>query len=153
MQLKGPATTPGIPASSITVVGPTQLKYCVTSYAPSRPVTVTEAGGTTASIQTDNVGAGCTLLPYQLACTSSTDRSAVATGVGADGNPATSSATVSATAGSASCAPTISASGHSLPGRGLSDNHLGLLLGVVGLVLGAVAVGIMLRRRRSTRSG
>jgi hypothetical protein len=152
MRLTGPMTTPGIPSSSITVVGPNQLKYCVTGYAPTRSVTVTEAGGNVATIQTDNVGAGCTTLPLQLACSGSSDRSAVATGVGADGNPATSSAAVPEASAAMTCAPTASASHHSA--SSLSHRDVGLLLGVIGLaLLGAAAIGIVLaRRRRSTHS-
>ena len=50
--------TPGIPTSTVHVLGPTQVRYCVASYAPNDKVTVTAAGGAEATIHASNVGSG-----------------------------------------------------------------------------------------------
>ena len=137
--------TPAIPSSTVRVVGPTQLKYCVSSYAPSARVTVTEAGGATATIHTNNVGAGCTVIAFDAVC--GDGHSAVATGVGADGNPATSSASPAPSTG-ATCSPAPTTH-HAVAGGGASSFAIGLLIGVIGAVLLAGAGFLIVRRRRS----
>ncbi|HEX3897583.1 MAG TPA: hypothetical protein VHW74_00305 [Mycobacteriales bacterium] len=137
--------TPGIPTSTVHVLGPTQVRYCVGGYAPSEPVRLTEAGGAAATIHTNYVGSGCTVIPYDVVCGNAGD-AAVATGIGADGNPATSTATLTASAGAPTCAP--SAVAHASKGGGLSSGAIGLLVGVVVVVLAGV-VALVLRRRRS----
>lgn len=137
--------TPSIPSSTARILGPTQLKYCVTSYAPSEPVTVTEAGRTTATIHTNNVGAGCTVIAFDTVC--GDGHLAVATGVGADGNPATSSASPAAAVGT-TCSPAPTKH-HAVAGGGVSSFAVGLLIGVIGAVLLAGAGFLLIRRRRS----
>jgi hypothetical protein len=138
--------TPGVPTSTVHVLGPTQLRYCVASYAPSAAVRVTEAGGVKATIHTNNVGSGCTLMAYDVVC-GSADHSAVATGIGADGNPATSSATLTASAGAPTCSP--SAVAHASNGGGISGGAIGVLVGIVVVVVLGIVGAVLLRRKRS----
>ncbi|HWA65685.1 MAG TPA: hypothetical protein VG899_04875 [Mycobacteriales bacterium] len=140
------AQTPGVPRSTTHVLGPTQLRYCVRSYAPSSPVSVAEPNGDTVSIHTNNVGAACTVLPYDVVC-GGAGRAVVATGVGADGNPATSSATPATLARPATCAPTPSA--HAAAGGGLSTASTVLIVVAAVVVAGGLALALLLRRRRA----
>jgi hypothetical protein len=139
------APTPGVPASSVHALDPTQLRYCVTNYAPNALVKVTETSGAAATIHTSNVGSGCTRVPYDVVCGNS-GRIVVATGVGADGNPATSSATLTASAGAPTCSP--SAVAHSSNGGGLSGTGMGVLVAVIlAVILAGVAITLTVRRR------
>lgn len=148
MQLK--PTTPGIPSSTVSVVGFTQAKYCVTNYAPTSRITVAAPAGITATIRTSNVGAGCTRLTIQSVCGSGADRAIVATGIGADGNPATSSATLPPTGDAATCTPTSATRHSSAGGVGLSHG-VGLALLVVAAVVAVVVIaGAIAYRRRSS---
>jgi hypothetical protein len=140
--------TPGVPRSIVHVLGPTQLRYCVTSYAPSGAVKVTEAGRAEATIHTNNVGSGCTVVAYDVVC-GNADHAAVATGIGADGNPATSSAQLTASTSAPTCSP--SAAAHASNGGGLSSGAMGLLVGIVVVVLlGGIAFALKRRRDRPT---
>lgn len=80
------SATPGVPTS--TIQGNT---YCVSNYAPnSDVVVVNQLTGATSTIHTDANGSGCTTIPIRRACATSTTQTIVASGVGADGHPATS---------------------------------------------------------------
>jgi hypothetical protein len=131
----------------VTVAGFTQVRYCVTDYAPGSRVSVTSPNGGDVAIRTSNVGAGCTVLPYQSVCDSSASRTIVAVGTGADGNPATSSATVANLAGAPSCSAAPRPH-DAAKGSGISGLALGVLGGVAGLaVLAALALFVVRRRR------
>jgi hypothetical protein len=124
------APTPGVPASNVHALDPTQLRYCVTNYAPNALVKVTETSGAAATIHTSNVGSGCTRVPYDVVC----------------GNPATSSATLTASAGAPTCSP--SAVAHSSHGGGLSGTGTGVLVAVIlAVILAGVAITLTVRRR------
>lgn len=151
MRLTGP--TVGVPTSTMTFDG-TQAKYCVAGYAPDRVVTINDAADRLqVTVRTHISGAGCTELPAHAVCGHAVRQSAVATGVGADGNPATSRATVSERAAPATCPPTASPTHHaSTAGGRVSLSGAGLVLLVVAGValLGIAALGTLaLRRRRS----
>jgi hypothetical protein len=139
--------TPGVPTSTVQVLGPTQLRYCVSGYAASDTVRVTEPGGAEATIHTNNVGSGCTLVASDVVC-GNARQAAVAVGIGADGNPATSSATLTASAGASTCSPSPVA--HASKGGGLSSGAIGVLVGVVVVVvLGGLAFALARRRNRT----
>lgn len=139
----------GVPTSTMTVDG-NDLKYCVTGYAPNRDVTVAEAGAAPVTLHTHISGAGCTQLPGHAQCDRVVVTSAVATGTGADGNPATSRASLREPPDPANCSPTGSGSGHpaAAGGGSLSGAEIGLwtLLGV--LVLALLTAGVAALRRR-----
>ena len=79
--------SPGLPASTMTVDG-NHVKYCVSGYAPDRPVTIVEERiDLTVRVRTHIDGSVCTHLPARSVCGQVIERSAVATGIGADGNP------------------------------------------------------------------
>ena len=143
--------TPAVPSSKVTVVGFTQAKYCVSSYAPTSKVSVTGPGSTTATIHTSNLGTGCTQLTVESVCGSAGDRVIAATGIGADGNPATSSATLPPSTGTASCAPSSAAAQSAGGSGGLSHGlGVGLLIGAVLLAVVVAAGALALRRRRAS---
>lgn len=140
---------PGVPTSTIKPAADHSARYCVSRYAPNRPVTVrNERAGATTTLHTNNRGSGCTHVPGFECGRSGGDR-VVAVGTGADGNPATSSATVT-TADAPGCATL----GRSLPsttgdhGRLLSGAGA-VLLGVAGaVVIALAAIGVVAIRRR-----
>jgi hypothetical protein len=82
---------------------------------------------------------------YDVVC-GNADHDAVATGIGADGNPATSSAQLTASTSAPTCSP--SAVAHASNGGGPSSGGIIVVIGVaVVIVLGVVAV-VMVRRKR-----
>ncbi|HVW81483.1 MAG TPA: hypothetical protein VHB69_11170 [Mycobacteriales bacterium] len=146
---RGHGQAPGVPSSTVRVTGPTQVRYCVSSYAPSHDVTVTGPRAAIATIHTNYLGTGCTEISYDAVCGGGDQ--AVATGIGADGNPATSAATLTAPAGTPTCAHT--GAGHASgagAGGGLSGTEVGVLVVVIAVVAaGAAALALAVRRRRS----
>jgi hypothetical protein len=142
----------GVPASSMTRDGQ-QVKYCVTGYAPDRVVKIAVHGSdTTLKLRTHISGSGCTKLPARSECGRVVVQSAVATGIGADGNPATSSAALREPSNPATCPPTTPATHHpSTAGGRVSLSGAGIaLLSVLGIaVLGILGIGLAALRRRS----
>lgn len=149
----GPATgSPGVPTSTVHGLGDGTAHYCVADYAPNRIASVrNEQTGASTSIRTNNRGSGCTDVPIAAKCGDGAAQTIVAAGVGADGNPGTSSATVTLPEGSPACAGSSSRSGGPTRSAGpirLTGVNIALLsVGGVALV-GLVVVGIVLVRRR-----
>jgi hypothetical protein len=147
---------PGVPTSTVTVQGG-QVTYCVTGYAPRKAVAVDDpAARIHVRLHTGIRGVGCTSWPAPTGCDQSAAGTAVATGLGADGNPATSSATVQVPL-SATCAPSPAATHrHSALGGSVSLSSAGIVLLVVAGValISVVVIGLVAgRRRRALRSG
>ncbi|MGN6474193.1 MAG: hypothetical protein ACTHK4_11180 [Mycobacteriales bacterium] len=145
---------PAVPTSTVKA-GHQGVSYCVSGYAPSRSVVVrNERTGASATIHANNHGAGCGRVPG-FACGQGDGDRVIALGTGADGNPATSSATITAADApgcvtSAQAAPSSSASS---TGNLLSGADL-VLLGVAGAVLLALAaVAVVAVRRRRAGAG
>jgi hypothetical protein len=130
------------------------VAYCVSEYAPNSPVAVRdERTGRTVTIRTNNRGSGCTQLPVAPSCGRAAHRPIVATGTGADGNPATSQADAVAPAGRVGCVSSGEGvrAGRIQPLSGTGAALLAAVGGViVGLGVGAVAVW---RRRAQHTSG
>jgi hypothetical protein len=146
--------TPGVPTSAVSTFGDGTAHYCVTGYAANAPVAVrNEKTGDSASIRTNHRGAGCTDVRVKVECGQLTAQSIVATGVGADGNPGTSSARAAVPGNIAPCAPSDGSRAPSEDTSSLSSTAKAVIAGAGagGLALVAVAV-ILLRRRRSARS-
>jgi hypothetical protein len=145
---------PGVPTSTMASDGH-NVRFCVSNYAPDRVVTVTDSEASVPiKLRTHISGAACTDLPAHTECGRLITRSAVATGIGADGNPAVSRATLKEVANPATCPPTQAPTHHtSTAGGRVSLSGAGIaLLSVVGLaVLGMLAIGLVALRRRSVR--
>lgn len=157
--LGGPAAagTPGVPTSTVKGFGEHTAHYCVRDYAPNRAVTVhNERTGATASIRTDNRGAGCADVPVTVTCRQVQTETIVAAGVAADGNPGTSSARAVVPGNIGPCAGSASGVGtvRSVGGGGLTGTDIAMVaVGAVGaLSLAAIGV-ILIRRRRSAAAG
>lgn len=144
--------SPGLPASTMTDDG-NHVKYCVSGYAPDRPVTIVEERiDLTVRVRTHIDGSACTHLPARSVCGQVIERSAVATGIGADGNPATSRATLKERPDPATCPPIPPREHHpSTAGGRISLSGAGVaLLAVVGVaIFGLLAVGVVALRRRA----
>lgn len=148
--------SPGVPASSVTTLGASSARYCVTGYAPNDAVTIrNERTGATASISTNNRGSGCADVPVAVVCNGPA-QPIVADGTAADGNPGTSVARAGLPAGSASCGGSAAAD---RPGIGAGSTRWTALdeallaIGVAGCA-GLVVIAVMLvRRRRATSAG
>jgi hypothetical protein len=141
------AGTPSVPSSTVKTVTGHGARYCVTHYAPNERVTVrVESAAVAAAIHTNNRGAGCTSVPVSAPC--GHGQVVVATGTGADGNPATSRATVVPRAGSG-CAQGQAAAGSAGQAGSLSGGDAALL-GVAGAIMVMLAVvgATVIRRRR-----
>jgi len=136
------APQPG-PTGTVGVLGQHFVKYCVKHFKPHSTVTVTNVTtGATVTIHTNGNGAGCTQVPIKRACKPLTEK-IVATGIGADGKPATVHSTVNVPATKSLC---NSSSGGTLPFTGSEIIITGVILGVV-LIVGGAALTVVRRRR------
>jgi hypothetical protein len=140
---------PGVPTSTVSIVSG-QVKYCVSGYASEHAVLVVDtARRVDTRLRTGFRGSGCITWQAPQGCARLAD-SAVATGVGADGNPATSTAVWHAPMTS-TCAvsPTPTRARSALDGSvSLSGAGL-LLLAVAGVaLLGTIVVGVVAVRRK-----
>ena len=151
MQLSGGALP--VPSSTTAVDG-ARVKYCVSGYAPDKIVRVgSPASGLQRRIHTGIDGTGCTSLPTQTRCGQPVHRSVVATGIGADGNPATSSATLVERANPATCSPASPGRHDSTAGGRVSLSGAGLvLLAVIGVAVLAIAAVVVVELRRRSRA-
>lgn len=144
------SATPGVPTSTVGVMGEKVVRYCVKNYQPDSTVTVTnELTGQSVKIHTNRTGAGCAEVPLKRGCRA-TKQTIVASGIGDNGKPATSSAVVTAPATPSLCsaAGTKHTSSGSLAFTGATGIMLMVLIGLVLVALGTAAV-VIGRRRRS----
>jgi hypothetical protein len=144
------SATPGVPTSTTGVMGEHFVRYCVKGYAPNSTVTVTnELTGATVTIHTNRGGRGCAEVPLKRGC-HAISQTIVASGTGADGNPASSTAVVTAPPTHSLCAASGSKSG-SLAFTGSSIIIPALLIGIVLIMIGTAAVAAARRRTGATR--
>jgi hypothetical protein len=143
----------GVPASTVTTFGADSAHYCVTHYAPNAAVAVhNEKTGKSATIHTNHKGRGCTDVPVEVTCGQQVTQLIVASGVGADGSPGTSSAQAKVPGNLGKCAGSAAGTGDSGGGTSSSLSTTAKTLIAVGgaavLAIGAVAI-VLVRRRRS----
>jgi hypothetical protein len=147
---------PSVPTSTTTVAG-AQVKYCVSGYAPGHTVRVDDARDAVhTQIRTGFRGTGCATWQAPTGCDHAPVDAAVAVGVGADGNPATSSATAQLAANPTCSASPATVHRHSALGGSVSLSSAGVVLLVVAGValIGIVVVSaVALRRRRRHHAG
>jgi hypothetical protein len=146
----GTGSSPGLPASVVTPLNAHSVRYCVSSYAPNAVVAVRdERTGRTVTIHTNHLGSGCTDLPVAAICGSASIQTIVATGTGADGNPATSRASDTGPRAQVGCAGEREGAE---PGRAQPGSEAALLA-VLGAIVGLGAAGVVVWRRRLRRTG
>jgi hypothetical protein len=141
--------TPGVPTSTVKAGAGSSVRYCVTEYAPNGRVVVRdERTGSAAVIHTNNRGSGCTGLARAVRCGAA--ERVVATGTGADGSPATSTATLGPRAAAGCGGSGEGGSSSASSDAGQMSGGDALLLGVAGavLVLLAIVGALAMRRRR-----
>jgi hypothetical protein len=151
------SATPGVPTSTVGVLGEHGVRYCVKNYAPNTDVTVVnQKTGQTVTIHTNSSGAGCAEVPIERACRA-VRQVLVASGTDALGNPASSQSVVTAPATPSLCAASgtkkTTASGHgsssgSLAFTGAAGIALMIVVGLLLIGFGTAAV-VVGRRRRS----
>lgn len=146
------SATPGVPTSTVGVMGEGVVRYCVKNYAPDSTVTVTnKLTGKTVTIHTNGKGAGCAEVPIKRGCRAIT-QTIVASGTDANGDPATSSAVVTAPATPSLCSAAgtkhHSSSSGSLAFTGAAGITIMVIIGLLLIGLGTFAV-VLGRRRRS----
>jgi hypothetical protein len=156
--LAGPParSSPGVPTSTVSTFGAESAHYCVTDYAPNATVSVhNDTTGATASILVNHRGSGCTDVPVDVSCGERVTQLIVATGVGADGNPGTSSARAEVPGNIGRCAgsPAGRADSGSSQSSSLSTTAITLLAVGGVLVIGLGGGGIVLVRRRRSAVG
>jgi hypothetical protein len=131
-------------SGSVGVLGEHFVKYCVKHFKPNSNVTVTnETTGATVTIHTDSQGAGCAEVPIKRECKANTEQ-IVATGTGADGNPATVRSTITVPATPSLCS---SNQGGTLPFTGSNIIIPGAIIGLV-LIIAGTAMTVVRRRRQ-----
>lgn len=145
-------SSPGNPPSGGTkVLGAKFDGFCVKNFKPNSTVTVVnQLTGTSVKIQTNAKGAGCANVPLKRACNAVTQK-LVATGVGANGKPATVSAIVRAPATASLCSgrqisTSPGNSGGTLPFTG-ANIAIMVAIGLILIGIGS-AVVMSVRRRR-----
>jgi hypothetical protein len=145
---------PGVPISTATVVDG-QVKYCVSGYAPRQSVVVVHSSARVQTrFRTGFRGSGCSSWSVPQGCSRPVEDAAVATGVGADGNPATSTATVRAPLSPTCSASPVPVHHDSALGGSVSLSSAGILLiGVAAIALaGLIVIGLVAARRRRSSS-
>lgn len=144
--------SPGVPSSSVTTYGAKTAHYCVTDYAPNAAVAVhNDMTGAKASIQTNHRGSGCTDVPVEVDCGQRVKQTIVATGVGADGNPGTSTVAANVPGNIGDCAGKLAGDDKSAT-TGLTGSDIALIaIGGVALA-GLIGGGVVSRRRRRSAS-
>jgi hypothetical protein len=139
-----------IPRSEVTVLDDSTVRYCVAGFAGDAEVALrNEQAGATATIRTNNRGAGCRELTFSAACADPSTQTITAIGTGADGNPALTRASVSLPLNAARCAAAANgaASGNEDAGERVVEIAVGGVTGGALLVLGLLAA----RRRARVR--
>jgi hypothetical protein len=149
-------SSPGVPASTVTTFGAESAHYCVTAYAPNATISVrNEKTGAVASLHTNHKGSGCADVPVDVTCGERVSQLIVATGVGADGNPGTSSARADVPGNIGRCvgSPAGRADSGSSQSSSLSAPAITLLAVGGVLVIGLCGGGLVLARRRRSAAG
>lgn len=142
--MAGSAPTGHNPQGAVGILGK-NYRFCVKHFEPNSTVTVTnKLTGATVEIHTDANGAGCATVPVKRACKAVT-QSFVATGTGADGNPASVTQTITVPPITSLCSGSTNSAG-TLPFTGSNIIIPGVIIGVV--LIGAGTAMTVVRRRR-----
>lgn len=151
------SATPGVPTSTTGVMGEHFVRYCVKNYAPDSTVTVTnERTGATVTIHTNGNGAGCAEVPIKRGCRA-VRQVIVASGIDANGKPASSRAVVVAPPTPSLCQAAAQHNHGSGAGSGTGSGSLAftgatgimmmLAIGIVLIIVGSAALAAARRRR------